>query len=85
MSHKQPDCASGRPQVFDLVRTVFGIAATVPLDDSMTFADVPGWDSLGFLNLLAEIEKTYSITLDIEETASVDSLGKLREIVERKI
>lgn len=85
MSHTPHDSSSGRPQVFDLVRKVFGIDPAVALDDSMTFADVPGWDSLGFLNLLAEIEKTYAITLDLEETASVDSLGRLREIVEQKI
>ena len=52
------------------------------LDDSMRFAGVPGWDSLGHLRIVMEIEAVINSSLEMEEIISLDTVKKIRDLVE---
>jgi acyl carrier protein len=52
------------------------------IGDDLTPKDIETWDSLGHLTLVTAIEKAFSIKLSMKEVQSIDSLGKLRALVQ---
>jgi acyl carrier protein len=57
---------------------------TVPITESTTAPDVPGWDSLNHVVLLLEFEERFGVTLTAEETTKLPNVGALyRLLVER--
>ncbi len=64
-----------------IVATVFEVDAS-EVSSEMTPDTVELWDSLSHLMLVAEIEKEYSIKLSMREIQSIDSVGRLRELIE---
>ena len=55
-----------------------------PIADPMSFDDIPGWDSVGHMNLVTELESRFGISLDMDEIVGLDSVGAVRAIVARK-
>jgi len=55
-----------------------------PLEDRMGFDDIPGWDSVGHMNLISELESRFGITLEMDEIVALDSVGAVRQVVARK-
>jgi acyl carrier protein len=54
---------------------------TVPIDETTTAADVPGWDSLNHVVLLLEFEDRFGVVLTAEETAEVPNVGALYRLL----
>lgn len=54
------------------------------LSDDMTYKDIENWDSLSQMELIATIEKEYNIEFDFEDMISLNSIGKIKEIVNNK-
>ena len=54
------------------------------LSDDMTYKDIDNWDSLSQMELIATIEKEYNIEFDFEDMISLNSIGKIKEIVNNK-
>ena len=69
------------PEIF---RSVLRLPPEFDLLDAMSFPDVPGWDSLGHMNLVAELERRYSVSLDLEEIVSIGSVRDVRRLIARK-
>ncbi|MGD0899807.1 MAG: acyl carrier protein, partial [Thermoguttaceae bacterium] len=65
-------------------RTAMRLDRGFPLEDSMSFDDVPGWDSVGHMNLIVLLESRLGITLDMDEIVAVDSVRAVRELMARK-
>jgi acyl carrier protein len=76
-----------RNDVQQVFREVFGDDQLV-LTDTMTAADVPGWDSLGHLNLIIAMEKRFGIkfaTAEISRLKEEDqNVGTLLALVGNK-
>lgn len=47
--------------------------------------EIPGWDSLGHLNLIAAVEQKFNVQFAIEEMMRVDSLRSLHVILSAKL
>jgi len=62
---------------------VFG--RPIKLADSLTAADVPGWDSLTNIRLLDAIEREFSISLSVSEVMSLSSVGGLIDVIHGKV
>ena len=45
---------------------------------------VQGWDSLGHIRLLLEIEKVFGLKFGTLEISSLKDLGELADLIERK-
>jgi acyl carrier protein len=54
------------------------------LTDSMTAPQVPGWDSLSHVRILAAIEEEYNIKFRSLEVLRLKTIGQLQELVDRK-
>jgi acyl carrier protein len=54
------------------------------LADEMGFNDIPGWDSLGHVSLITELEDRFGISLGMDDIVMIDSLKAAREVVARK-
>jgi acyl carrier protein len=63
----------------EILHDAFGDAARV-LTPDMTAKDVPGWDSVSMLGIIAAVEDRFSIKIrsrDVDNLASVGDLAKL--------
>ncbi|MFW5857311.1 MAG: acyl carrier protein [Planctomycetota bacterium] len=68
------------PPLDQLLTAIFGVG---DLADDATMADVPSWDSLTHMDLIARLESTYSIELTGDEIADMQSVGAIRAILAR--
>jgi len=71
-------------EVYQVFRVAFELDGNFVLIDSMSFEDVPGWDSLGHMRLVQEIESKIGICLEMEEIIDLDSVGAVRKLFSRK-
>jgi acyl carrier protein len=55
------------------------------LEDRMGFDDIPGWDSVGHMNLVSKLESRLGVALEMEEIVALDSVGAVRKLVARKL
>jgi acyl carrier protein len=55
-----------------------------PMDEKSVANQVPGWDSLSHVRVMAAIEKEYSIRLKTLEVLRLKNLGDLQALVDRK-
>jgi|TARA_B100000242_G_C43055252_1_gene493696 acyl carrier protein len=49
------------------------------------FEEVPGWDSLGHIKIISEIENRLDLEFDIDEIVGQDTIEKLIDMVKLKL
>jgi len=66
------------------LRSVFaeslGIDESTVKDD-LRYAEIPQWDSVAHMALIAAIEEAFDIMIDTEDVIDMSSFGKGKEIV----
>jgi len=55
------------------------------IEPNSQFEEVPGWDSLGHMKLITNLEEEFEIELGIDEIIGVDTVQKILELVQKKI
>ncbi|MCK9931227.1 acyl carrier protein [Frankia sp. Mgl5] len=50
--------------------------------DATTAADVPGWDSLAYINLIYAVENEFAVQIPDERLGSFANVGELRVCIE---
>lgn len=77
-----------RQQLQTIFRQVFTDPSLV-LNDSMTGADVDGWDSLNHINLIIAVEKAFGIKFATAEISKMkepgQNVGTFTKLVENKV
>ncbi|MHC4177354.1 MAG: acyl carrier protein [Planctomycetota bacterium] len=68
-------------EVVEVFRAAFQLDDGFQLQGSMSFDDVPGWDSVGHMNLVTELESRFDISLDMDEIVGLDSVNAVQELV----
>lgn len=63
-------------------RDVFG-DETIVLTPDMTAADVPGWDSLGHINLMFSLEERFGVQFEGNQLAEFANVGELERFLEQ--
>jgi acyl carrier protein len=66
-------------------RTAMRLDDGFPLEDRMGFDDVPGWDSVGHMNLVSELESRLGVSLEMDEIVALDSVAAVRTLMARKL
>lgn len=66
-----------------IVREQFSITAE-KIDENWTSDEIREWDSVNHLNLILEIEKEFEVKLEIEDMLTVEKIGDLSRILEKK-
>ena len=67
----------------EIFREVFDNESIVVSDTTVT-NDIKGWDSLMHINLLFAIENAFEIQFDMEEGLTLQNVGELANIIEKK-
>jgi acyl carrier protein len=72
----------------DEIKKVFLTALDLPGDFAITdasgFNAVPGWDSVGHMRIVFELEQLIGSPLEIEEIVGLDTVAKIRALVDAK-
>jgi acyl carrier protein len=69
------------------VQTVFRQVLAAPdleLQDEMSGADLPGWDSLAHVNAMFGLEEEFGVQFVGDEFARLDSVGAVKDALRRK-
>lgn len=53
------------------------------ITDVLTMHDIPEWDSMNFLLLIAELEKEYGVTFSMDDVLALNSIGDIRALLEK--
>ena len=76
--------ANNKDIVADAFRAAFSLSDDVEISDDIAFEGIPGWDSVGHMNLVMEIETRIGVALDMDEIIAMDSVRAIRELVAEK-
>lgn len=57
---------------------------SLEIADSMTAADVEGWDSLTHIDLIVEVEREFSIKLSTAEVRGLKNVGGFLALIVQK-
>lgn len=67
-----------------LLRDVFDDDDLVATPE-LTFNAINGWDSLGKVRLLLEIEEAFAVQISPRETATLESIADLVQLIDSKV
>lgn len=67
----------------EVLRDVFD-NDTVTATETLTAADVEGWDSLGNVRLFLAIEQEFGVRFSAGEISAIKNVGELMAAIERK-
>jgi acyl carrier protein len=68
----------------DHLRAVFVDALELPEDvdvENLKYRDIPQWDSLGHMTLIAAIEEEFAVQLETEQVIDLSSFKVARDIL----
>lgn len=68
----------------DVMADVFDDPSIEPRE-SMTAADVDGWDSLSHIRLLVSVEQRFGVSFTTVEITDLRNVGELVKLVESKL
>jgi acyl carrier protein len=69
-------------KLVEFFRDVFELDDSVDVE-KLEYRDVPQWDSVGHMRLIAAIEQHYEIMLDTDDVLDLSSLAKAVEILRK--
>jgi acyl carrier protein len=75
-------------ELFDQLRTLAADVLRVSrseIDNDSTPQQIENWDSIEHVNLLVAIEQQFGVDFDPDEMAQMESIGKIGEVLSRKI
>ena len=73
-----------REKLYQIIRNVLN-NPELDIIESMTAADIAGWDSFNHMILIMEIEEEFSISFTTEEIGKMAHIGRLIEIIQTKL
>ena len=51
------------------------------LSDDVRRGELDGWDSIGHLDLVSELESQFSVSLDLEQALAIETLGDAKRVL----
>jgi acyl carrier protein len=66
-----------------IVAKVFAIPEET-INDCLALRDIPSWDSMSHMMLIAKLEEDFSVELSGDEIADFRSVGDVREALKRR-
>jgi acyl carrier protein len=69
--------------VADVFRTAMHLDDGFAIADWMSFDDIPGWDSVGHMHLVMELESHFGVSLYMDESVGLDRVAAVRALLVR--
>jgi acyl carrier protein len=74
--------------LLEQLRTLAADVLRVPrsqVDESSTPEQIESWDSIQHVSLVVAIEQQFGLEFDPDEISQMESIGRIRDIVSRKV
>lgn len=75
--------------VINIIEQIFKDALDIPesetISDEICMEDSPAWDSLAQMTIIIQLKKQFNISFLYDEILSMNTLGKIKEITEKKL
>lgn len=55
------------------------------MNETLSAADVDGWDSLSHMIIISEVEKQFSITFKLKELNKMKNMGDMLDLIASKL
>ena len=68
----------------ELIIETFVLSSDTIVTDEQGPGDLPGWDSLGHVNLVNSLERVYSISLEMDEMIAIESVLDIKTLLTKK-
>jgi acyl carrier protein len=84
-----PDADSIEDHVIERIRACMQSALKLTdaevaaIGPDATALEVPGWNSLGHVHLIIELERTFDVTFEADEIAGLASVAAIRSALDR--
>lgn len=67
-------------------KIIFDIFKLTPdkIKDSLSAEEIPDWDSMNYLLLIAELEKQFRVSFNMDEVLRAKSLGDIKSTLRSK-
>ena len=65
----------------ELIATTFNCEAGTLSDDTGP-GDIPGWDSIGHVTLMLEIQRVFGREVPVEQAVAIESIAELSAVLE---
>ena len=72
-------------QIFEVFLSALDLPDDFELTPESAYEEVPGWDSLGHMRIIAELEEVFDIEFELEEIVDQNTLAKIHDMVEGKL
>ncbi|UTT85808.1 acyl carrier protein [Vibrio pelagius] len=69
-----------KESVKELIAKVLNVSVSV-VDDELAVGDIPEWDSLAHMRIIAALESDLGVVLDIEQTLEIEDVEDIIEAV----
>lgn len=69
-----------KDKVIKLIAEVLGVSTEVVKDD-LAVGDIPEWDSLAHMRIIASLESELGVVLDIEQTLEIEDVEDIVDAV----
>jgi acyl carrier protein len=70
--------------ITEVLRVALDLPSGYVLTDESAFEDVPGWDSVGHMRIVLELERIIGTPLELDEIVGLDTVAKIRALVATK-
>ena len=70
-------------KIREILQDIFGISPQ-DITEETTYQDVPGWDSMNHIILIATIEDELGVHFELDDYADLKSVRKLLDYIEAK-
>lgn len=69
-----------KESVKELIAKVLNVSVSV-VDDELAVGDIPEWDSLAHMRIIAALESDLGVVLDIEQTLEIEDVEDIVDAV----
>ncbi|MCT4349493.1 MULTISPECIES: acyl carrier protein [Vibrio] len=69
-----------KESVKELIAKVLNVSVDV-IDDELAVGDIPEWDSLAHMRIIAALESDLGVVLDIEQTLDIEDVEDIVDAV----
>ena len=70
--------------VEEIIRETFYLPEDTEIQDNDNPNTLDGWDSLGQINLLNNLEETFNIAIQPDETEALRTVGDIKKLMKAK-
>ena len=69
-----------KESVKELIANILGVSLEV-VEDELAVGDIPEWDSLAHMRIIAALESDLGVVLDIEQTLDIEDVEDIIDAV----